>query len=68
LEERGLEGYVALGREGKTPQHEPHQSFPATVRMHEKLQREEGQAHYRRRKGIVEPVNGWIKEILGFRR
>ena len=23
---------------------------------------------YRRRKAIVEPVIGWIKEVLGFRR
>ena len=27
-----------------------------------------GRARYRRRKTIVEPVIGWIKEVLGFRR
>ena len=27
-----------------------------------------GRARYRRRKAIVEPVLGWIKEVLGFRR
>ena len=27
-----------------------------------------GRARYRRRKAIVEPVIGWIKEVLGFRR
>ena len=27
-----------------------------------------GQAIYRRRKAIVKPVLGWIKEVLGFRR
>jgi hypothetical protein len=36
--------------------------------MAERLAMAEGQAHYRRRKVIPEPVFGWIKEILGFRR
>ena len=29
---------------------------------------EQGRAVYRRRKAIVEPVVGWIKQVLGFRR
>lgn len=36
--------------------------------MAERLASPEGQAHYRRRKVIVEPVFGWIKHILGFRQ
>lgn len=28
---------------------------------------EEGKTRYVKRKGIVEPVNGWIKSVLGFR-
>ena len=29
---------------------------------------EAGRAHYKRRKAIVEPVFGWVKQVLGFRR
>ena len=42
--------------------------YPATVRMAERLASKEGQAHYRRRKAIVEPVFGWIKHAMGFRQ
>ena len=33
-----------------------------------KFQTQEGRAAYRRRKGIAEPPNGWIKNVLGFRQ
>ena len=36
--------------------------------MQEKLKTEAGRAHYKRRKAIVEPVFGWVKQVLGFRR
>ena len=36
--------------------------------MREKLRSDKGQEIYRRRKAIVEPVNGQIKEARGFRR
>ena len=36
--------------------------------MAEQLASERGRARYRRRKAIVEPVLGSIKEVLGFRR
>jgi hypothetical protein len=36
--------------------------------MRAKLQTAEGHAHYARRKAIVEPVFGQIKEARGFRR
>ena len=36
--------------------------------MADRLKSEAGRARYRRRKAIVEPVIGWIKEVLGFRR
>jgi transposase len=67
LETRHITAYVSLGREGKpgatsTPTHE------ATRRMAEQLASEHGRTRYRRRKAIVEPVIGWIKEVLGFRR
>jgi len=67
-EEKGVEALVALGREGKDrPAIDPEQ-YPATVRMAERLATTQGQAHYRRRKAIVEPVFGWAKHLLGFRQ
>ena len=36
--------------------------------MEAKLASESGKKRYRRRKAIVEPVFGWIKGVLGFRR
>ena len=36
--------------------------------MYDKLQSPRGRMTYRKRKGIVAPVYGGIKEILGFRR
>jgi transposase len=76
-EQRGLEAYIATGRE---PHHLSWQSFftdlpepPAetatpTVKMAYKLRTEVGQAIYRLRKCTVEPVIGIIKEVLGFRQ
>lgn len=67
LDARRVTAYVSLGREGKTPA-VPNPAAPATGRMAARLATPEGQAAYRRRKAIVEPVLGWIKEVLGFRR
>ena len=36
--------------------------------MAAKLQTAEGRTQYRRRKVIVEPPNGWLKQVLGFRQ
>ena len=36
--------------------------------MAERLRSEAGRAAYRRRKGIVEPPNGSIKHVMGFRQ
>ena len=44
------------------------QKYPRTAAMHDKLRSNEGQRAYRKRKWIVEPPNGWIKAILGFRQ
>jgi hypothetical protein len=68
LEARELVAVVALGREGKASGAVDPERCPATQRMAERLATAEGQAHYRRRKVIPEPVFGWIKEVLGFRR
>jgi hypothetical protein len=64
LDARHITAYISLGREGK-PIASPH---PATQRMADRLATERGRARYRRRKAIVEPVIGWIKAVLGFRR
>jgi hypothetical protein len=63
-----MEVLVALGREGKKPAVIDPKEYPATVHMAERLVSKEGQAHYRRRKAIVEPVFGWIKQAMGFRQ
>ncbi|SRR5882724_1419748 len=59
---------VAIGREGKEDPATVSPAKVATLRMKEKLASAEGEAAYSRRKVIVEPVFGWIKNILGFRQ
>lgn len=59
---------VALGREGKEDAQIDAEKNPRTVAMRDKLLSEEGQRAYRKRKWIVEPPNGWIKAVLGFRQ
>src|SRR5262245_9546411 len=68
LEQMGVEALVALGREGKDRTAIDRERYPASARMAERLASKEGQAHYRRRKVIPEPVFGWIKHIIGFRQ
>ena len=67
LEHKGIDAYVSLARERKKPSSRPDKRYPASQRMYDKLQSSTGRMTYRKRKGIVEPVYGWIKEILGFR-
>lgn len=59
---------VALGREGKQQLTIDAAKYPRTAEMAAKMQTDEGQRAYRRRKWIAEPPNGWIKNILGFRQ
>ena len=68
LEAAQIDAYVPLGREGKKQSIKDEEKSPATARMKRKLESEEGRKRYARRKGIVEPVNGWIKSVLGFRQ
>jgi hypothetical protein len=77
LEARGIEPYIATGREphahnwqtffAEQPAPPPDEASPK-VKMAYKLQTEIGKAIYRLRKCTVEPVIGIIKEILGFRQ
>jgi hypothetical protein len=68
LEALDIDGYVSQGRESKRPPQPPGPDRPASQRMEHKLDQPEGRAVYRQRKGIVEPVVGWIKHVLGFRQ
>ena len=77
LEARGIDGYVAPGREGKRVADKDAKRHPATRRMVEKLATPTGRERYAQRKWLSEAPNGWIKacprmvlsgEVLGFRR
>ncbi len=77
LEERGIEPYIATGREphhltweayfADPPSPPPSDASPKE-QMAYKLRTAVGQAIYRLRKCTVEPVIGVIKEVLGFRQ
>jgi transposase len=70
----GIDAYVALARDhhGREAPAAPRGRIPAGLsareRMSRKLRTKRGRAHYARRKAIVEPVFGQIKEARGFRR
>lgn len=70
LEDLGFDPYIAAGRQ---KHHEPEaeaSAEPATAKEHmaAKVRTPQGKALYARRKVIVEPVFGQIKEGRGFRR
>jgi transposase len=67
LEARAITAYISLGHETR-PGKPPNPAHVATQRMADRLKSDGGRARYRRRKAIVEPVIGWIKEVLSFRR
>ncbi len=74
LAERSIDAYIAVRRDrhGESSQPPPRGRIPAGLsareRMARKLRTKQGHAHYARRKVIVEPVFGQIKEARGFRR
>ena len=68
LEARGVDGYVALGREGRCAVAVDAAQHPAKAGMAEKLAASAGRVQYARRKWLSEAPNGWIKEVLDFRR
>ncbi len=78
LEEKGMDLYIATGKEGRR-KHEfrPEQAdtepkkqirSPWILAMKDKLQTDEGRRRYAKRKCTVEPVFGIIKQALGFRQ
>jgi hypothetical protein len=68
LSEVPCEVVVALGREGRQQAAVDAEAYPHTAAMAARLETEPVKAAYRRRKAIVEPPNGWIKAVLGFRQ
>jgi transposase len=74
LEERGIDPYIAPERlkhneeippvpQGRTPK-----DLTAKQRMARKLRTKKGKATYAKRKGIIEPIFGQLKQVLGFRQ
>ena len=70
LETLGFDPYMATGRQKHHAPEAEASDAPATAkgRMAAKVRTPEGKALYARRKVIVEPVFGQIKEARGFRR
>lgn len=74
LEAQGIDTYIARGRmkHSEPAPPPPRGRIPANLtvaeRMQRKLRTKAGHAVYARRKAIVEPVNGQIKQARGFRQ
>jgi transposase len=74
LENKKIEGFIATDRESYRDREQPGPRGPLPQgatrvdRMRRKLQTKVGAAIYSRRKTVVEPVFGQIKEARGFRR
>lgn len=74
LEGEEIDSYVATGRykHGDPPEPAPRGRIPKDLakkeRMARKLRTKKGRETYSKRKEIVEPVFGQIKEVRGFRR
>lgn len=74
LERRGIDAYVATERlkhneeippvpRGRIPD-----GLTAKQRMARKLRTKKGRQAYAKRKGIIEPIFGQVKQVLGFRQ
>ena len=74
LENKKIEGFIATDRESYRDREQPGPRGPLPEgatrvdRMRRKLQTKVGAAIYSKRKTVVEPVFGQIKEARGFRR
>jgi hypothetical protein len=72
MEERGIDAYVPDSNMARALHHGGtlHQPthYAALLRMRSKLNSATGRAMYRRRKAVVEPVMGILKEQRGMRR
>ena len=74
LAQRGIDGYVARHRSKHSepllppPRGRIPKQLSLAERMQRKLRTKRGRAVYARRKEVVEPVNGQIKQARGFRQ
>jgi transposase len=74
LEGRGIDPYIATERlkHGEEVPPAPRGPIPkdytAQQRMARKLRTVKGRATYAKRKGIIEPIFGQLKQVLGFRQ
>jgi len=66
LEEKGIEGFVAMGRKKNGESKPPDPQNAATCRMAKKMETQRGKKHYRKRKYLGEPPFAWIKSVMGF--
>ena len=70
----GIDGYIAAGRQSHSPDstESPTGRIPSRLTLRERMKRKlrtaKGKSHYARRKAIVEPVFGLIKQARGFRQ
>jgi transposase len=74
LETRGIDPYVATERlkhhekVASAPRGRIPKDLPAKPRMARKLRTKKGLELYAKRKGMIEPIFGQIKQVLGFRQ
>jgi transposase len=73
LEGKRVDPYIATGRlkhheEISPPRGRPPASLSAKQRMARKLRTKRGRKEYGKRKGIIEPIFGQIKQARGFRQ
>jgi transposase len=74
LERRGIDPYVATERlkhnekVAAAPRGRIPEGLSAKGRMARKLRTKKGRARYAKRKGIIEPIFGQLKQVLGFRQ
>lgn len=72
--EQKIEGYIATGKQKHGEHRQPYERGPLpqgatrVQQMKQRLQTEVGKAVYARRKCVVEPVFGQIKQARGFRQ
>jgi transposase len=66
LEKKGVEGFVAMGREKNGEAKEPNPDHQSTCRMAKKMKTERAKKNYRKRKYLGEPPFAWIKSVMGF--
>jgi hypothetical protein len=72
-EATGTDAYIATGRQRHDQEPPPTEEVPSAQPdtrepMRQKLRTEAGRKAYARRKAVVEPVFGQVKEARGFRR